>query len=110
MKKILPVVALFALSLTAIPVFSSPSWAQALPAASSQGVASSLQPFVDSHVLAGAVTLMACKDKVLSLEAVGYADIAAKRPMQIDDLFWIASMTKPITATALMMLWWTKAR
>ena len=44
------------------------------------------------------------KDKVLSLEAVGYADIAAKTPMQTDDLFWIASMSKAMTAAALMML------
>jgi len=35
---------------------------------------------------------------------VGYADIAAKKPMRTDDLFWIASQSKPITATALMML------
>ena len=41
-----------------------------------------LQPFVDNHSLAGAVTLVADKDKVLSLEAVGFADIAAKKPMR----------------------------
>jgi CubicO group peptidase (beta-lactamase class C family) len=45
------------------------------------------------------VTLVASKDKVLSLEAVGYADVAAKRPMRTDNLFWIASMTKSMTAT-----------
>ena len=93
-----------ALLLAAIQVPSPLSWAQTPPAASPKGVASSLQPFVDNHVLAGAVTLVASKDKILSLEAVGYADIAAKKPMQTDNLFWIASMTKPITATALMML------
>ncbi len=67
-------------------------------------IAAALQPFVDSHALAGAVTLVASKDKVLSLDAVGYADIDAKKPMQVDNLFWIASMSKPMTATALMML------
>ena len=67
-------------------------------------IADSLQPFVDSHTLAGAVTLVASKDRVLSLEAVGYADVAAKTPMKTDDLFWIASMSKPMTAAALMML------
>ena len=50
------------------------------------------------------MTLVADKDKTLSLEAVGYADLAAKKPMQVDNLFWIASMTKPITATAVLML------
>ncbi len=67
-------------------------------------IADSLQPFVDSNTLAGAVTLVASRDKVLSLEAVGYADVAAKTPMKTDNLFWIASMSKPMTATALMML------
>lgn len=67
-------------------------------------IAPLLQPFVDEHVLAGAVTLVANKDTILSLEAVGYADVAAKKPMRTDDLFWIASMSKPIAATAVMML------
>ncbi len=67
-------------------------------------IAESLQPFVDNGNLAGAVTLVATKDKVLSVDAVGYMDVAAKTPMRPDALFWIASMNKPITASALMML------
>jgi CubicO group peptidase (beta-lactamase class C family) len=67
-------------------------------------IAPVLQPFVDSHSLAGAVTLVASKDKVLSLEVVGYEDIARKKPMTADSVFWIASMSKPITGTALMLL------
>lgn len=63
-----------------------------------------LQPYVDRHELAGAVTLVVSKDSVLSLEAVGYADVAAKKNMWTDAIFWIASMSKPITAAALMML------
>jgi CubicO group peptidase (beta-lactamase class C family) len=73
-------------------------------AVSAQSVSSNLQPFVDRHVLAGAVTLVASPDKVLSLEAVGFADIAANKPMATDALFWIASQSKPMTASALMML------
>jgi CubicO group peptidase (beta-lactamase class C family) len=85
----------------ALPIF--------LPAALAQEqapkpIASKLQPFVDSHVLAGAVTLVASRDKVLDLETVGYADVGAKKPMAANSLFWIASMSKPITAAALMML------
>lgn len=67
-------------------------------------IAPVLQAFVDSHSLAGAVMLVANKDKVLSLETVGYADVAEKKPMKADSLFWIASMSKPITGTALMLL------
>ncbi|HLJ55910.1 MAG TPA: serine hydrolase domain-containing protein [Chthonomonadaceae bacterium] len=64
----------------------------------------SVQPFVDSHSLAGAVMLVADKDHVLDVEAAGYSDVAARTPMKTDALFWIASQSKPITATALMML------
>jgi len=67
-------------------------------------IADVLRPYVDRSELAGAVTLVASRDKVLSLEAVGYADVAAKKPLRTDALFWIASMSKPIAATALMML------
>ena len=63
-----------------------------------------MQPFVDRHALAGAVVLVADKNKVLSLEAVGSADVAAGKPMGQDALFWIASQSKPMTATAFMML------
>ena len=69
-----------------------------------RNIATALQPFVDRHTLAGAVTLVATKDKVLDLEAVGFADIAAKKLLRTDALFWIASQSKPMTATALMML------
>ncbi len=72
--------------------------------AHSAGVIHDLQPYVDSHTLAGAVTLVASKEKILDLEAIGFADVAAKRPMTTDSLFWIASMSKPMTSTALMML------
>ncbi|HJT34882.1 MAG TPA: serine hydrolase domain-containing protein [Pirellulales bacterium] len=72
--------------------------------ASCAEVLAALQPFVDRHELAGAVALVADKDRVLSVDAVGYADIAGQKPMRSDALFWIASQSKPITATALMML------
>lgn len=75
-----------------------------MAAADPIGVADVLRPYVERHELAGAVTLVASKDKFLSLEAVGYADIAADKSMQTDAIFWIASMSKPITATAVMML------
>ena len=67
-------------------------------------IASHLQPLVDRHELAGAVMLVADKDKILAHETVGFADVATKKTMQKDSLFWIASQTKPMTATALMML------
>ncbi len=101
--KTLPTLAFLGLVFVAVSA-SDLARAQPSSAESPKGIAASLQPFVDSHTLAGAVTLVASKDKVLSLEAVGYADLAAKKPMRTDNLFWIASMSKPITAAALMML------
>src|SRR3954466_6856748 len=92
------------LALLAVPLSASPPRAIADPPAPSKGIAAVLQPFVDDHTLAGAVTLVATKDKVLDVEAVGFPAVAANEPMRADSLFWIASQSKPITAAALMML------
>jgi CubicO group peptidase (beta-lactamase class C family) len=71
---------------------------------SAADLASVVRPFVDRHELAGAVMLVASKDKVIDIESVGYADLEHNKPMPLDALFWIASQSKPMTATALMML------
>ncbi|MGY8730518.1 MAG: serine hydrolase domain-containing protein [Pirellulales bacterium] len=63
-----------------------------------------LQPFVDKHELAGAVALVANKDRVLSVESVGFKDIDARNKMSNDAMFWIASQSKGMTATAVLML------
>jgi CubicO group peptidase (beta-lactamase class C family) len=67
-------------------------------------VAARMRQFVDEQVLSGAVTLVAQHGQNVSLNAIGLADMATSRPMRSDTLFWIASMTKPITATAVMIL------
>jgi CubicO group peptidase (beta-lactamase class C family) len=67
-------------------------------------VSDSLQPFVEKNQLAGAVVLVASSEKVLTVETVGFADREAKNTMKPDAMFWIASMTKPMTAAALMMM------
>jgi CubicO group peptidase (beta-lactamase class C family) len=69
-----------------------------------RGPSAALVPFVENGSLAGAVTLVADKDKVLSLETVGYSDVKEKTPIKPDAVFWIASMSKPITSVGLMML------
>ncbi|HEY5313923.1 MAG TPA: serine hydrolase domain-containing protein [Pirellulales bacterium] len=68
------------------------------------GMDGALRPFIDEHVIAGAVVLVTGKDHVLDLEAIGYSDLATRKPMQTTDLFYIASMTKCFTSAALMML------
>jgi CubicO group peptidase (beta-lactamase class C family) len=54
--------------------------------------------------VAGAVTVVVAKGEVLHRGATGLADVAAGRPMGTDALFWIASMTKPATGAAVLML------
>jgi CubicO group peptidase (beta-lactamase class C family) len=93
-----PLVVFFTALVIAAPAVAEP------PSRGEKTLAAALQPFVDEHTLAGAVVLVASKDRVLTVEAVGYEDVAAKKPMKADSLFWIASQSKPITAAALMML------
>jgi CubicO group peptidase (beta-lactamase class C family) len=69
-----------------------------------EAVNSTMQSFADAHEIAGAVTLVADEERVLHLSATGLANIGSQQPMKTDSLFWIASMTKPITATAVMMM------
>ncbi len=54
---------------------------------------------------AGAVTMIARRGKVVYARAVGMSDREANRPMSLDTIFRICSMTKPITSVAAMMLY-----
>lgn len=63
-----------------------------------------MKKFIEEKEIAGSVTVVTDGDKILSLSADGMADIGEKKPMAEDSLFWIASMSKPITATAVMMM------
>jgi len=85
-------------------LLSLPFGSAFLQAQTAERLVAGVQPFVDRQELAGAVMLVADKDKVLAAEAVGWSDMAAQKPMQADSMFWIASQSKPITAAALMML------
>jgi CubicO group peptidase (beta-lactamase class C family) len=77
---------------------------QAWGADSFVAVSNAMQECIAKQEAAGVVTLIATRDKVLNLQAAGLADIAAKAPMRTDTICWIASMTKPITATAVLIL------
>ncbi len=64
-----------------------------------------MQGYIDRNEAAGVVTLVARHGKVAHLSALGYRDKENKAPMTEDTVFRIASMTKPITSIALMMLY-----
>src|SRR5712692_6914430 len=67
-------------------------------------IATALKADVDKGRLPGAVVAVARKGKLVYYEAVGYRDKAANAPMTKDTIFSIASMTKPMTSVALLML------
>ena len=64
-----------------------------------------LQEYIDAKKAPGFVTAIARKGQIVHYEACGYQDIENKIPMEKDAIFRIYSMTKPITAVALMMLY-----
>jgi CubicO group peptidase (beta-lactamase class C family) len=64
-----------------------------------------MQGVVDRHEAGGIVTLVAREGRVVDVNAVGFQDIESKRPMRPDTIFRIASMSKPITSVAVMMLY-----
>jgi CubicO group peptidase (beta-lactamase class C family) len=68
------------------------------------GIGTAMQEMIAKNEIAGAVTAVVTRDKILHFETTGFADVAAKRPMRADTLFWIASMTKPVTGAAILML------
>lgn len=81
-----------------------PSAEPEFDAAGLQRISERMTEFVKRGQIAGAVTLVATPDKVVHLEAVGKTGPTTDRAMKPDSLFRIASMTKTVTATALMQL------
>jgi CubicO group peptidase (beta-lactamase class C family) len=85
----------------------------AVPAAESVGISSErlgrlhqgMQAFVERHEAGGIVTLVAREGKVVDVHASGFLDVESRTPMKTDAIFRIASMTKPITSVAVMMLY-----
>ena len=63
-----------------------------------------MQRYVDRKTLAGIVTLVARRGRVVHFEKYGYQDLETGKPIELDTIFRIYSMTKPITSVALMML------
>ena len=59
---------------------------------------------VESKRIPGAVLLLARKGKTASLDAVGFQDRRSQTPMKAESIFRIASMSKPITSVAAMIL------
>ena len=63
------------------------------------------QKAIADNQIPGVVALVARRGKIVYYKAFGMADNEAKRELKRDDIFRIASQSKAITATAVMMLW-----
>ncbi len=63
-----------------------------------------LRQYITANEIAGAVTLVATPDRIIHLDATGNASLDPREPMRTDSIFWIASMSKPVLATLLLML------
>jgi len=70
-----------------------------------KNIGTKLQQYVDAERAAGFVTLVARDSEVVHFEACGFRDAKQRLPMELDTIFRIYSMTKPITSIALMMLY-----
>jgi CubicO group peptidase (beta-lactamase class C family) len=96
------------------PAAARPAAARSLPTALPESVGVSaerldrlhkgMQAYVDHHDVSGTVTLIAREGKIVDVHANGFQDVENRKPMQIDTIFRVASMTKPITSVAVMML------
>ena len=63
-----------------------------------------IQRAIDAKQISGAVTVVARRGRVAHFEARGLMDLETNAPMRKDAIFPIASMTKPVTAVAILML------
>lgn len=102
------------ISLLLIPVLAWPLAAAGVPAGKAEDAGMSperlrriheaVQRHIDAGEISGAVTLVARRGRIAHFEAHGLMDIESKRPMEKDAIFRIASMSKPITGVAVMMM------
>ena len=102
---IMPAVfALLTLPLSAASIQTTKPEEIGLSAERLQRVHEAVQRHIDAHDISGAVTVVARDGRLAHFEAHGLMDIDSKKAMSKDALFWIASMSKPITGTAILML------
>src|SRR4051812_22359808 len=78
------------------------SWTQAAaPNGKIGSIDDALNPFIKKNEIAGAVPMVVTKDAVPHLGAIGESARPTHTAMKTDDIFWIASMTKPITGVCI---------
>src|SRR4051794_3952174 len=69
-----------------------------------QRVTDVIKSYIDSGQISGAVTMVSRRGRIAHFEAQGLMDIESKAPMRKDAIFRMASMSKPVTGVAILML------
>lgn len=69
-----------------------------------KAIAARIAEMIDKNEIPGAITVVATRNGISHFGVTGYADPAKSVPLKKDSIFWIASMTKPVTAVAVMMM------
>jgi CubicO group peptidase (beta-lactamase class C family) len=97
-------VLLLAVALTAAALPASKPEEVGLSSERLQRINQLVQRYIDQGQITGAITMVSRKGRVAHFEAIGQMDLEAKAPMRKDAIFRIASMSKPITGVAILML------
>lgn len=97
-------VLVLAVALTAASLPSDKPEAVGLSTERLQRINQAIQRYIDDGQISGAITMVWRRGKVAHFEAQGQMDLEKKTPMRKDAIFRIASMSKPITAVAILMM------
>jgi CubicO group peptidase (beta-lactamase class C family) len=97
-------VAVLAVALTAASLPSDKPEAVGLSTERLQRIGQMMQGYIERGQITGGITMVSRRGKVAHFEALGQMDLEAKTPMRKDAIFRIASMSKPITGVAILML------
>ncbi|MCG9133056.1 beta-lactamase family protein [Candidatus Poribacteria bacterium] len=70
-----------------------------------EGIRPVMQGYIDHGRIAGILTVVARREKIVHFETIGMRDVENNKPIEADTIFRIHSMSKPITSVAVMMLY-----
>jgi CubicO group peptidase (beta-lactamase class C family) len=97
-------VVLLGLSLTAAVVANGKPEDVGMSSDRLQRINDVVHQYIASNQISGAVTVVARRGRIAHFEANGLMDIESKTPMRKDAIFRMASMSKPVTGVAILML------
>ena len=97
-------VAVIALAVTAAAAPAGKSEDLGLSTERLQRIGQVFKRYIDEKQIAGGISVVTRKGRVAHFETHGMMDLESKAPMRKDAIFRMASMTKPVTGVAVLML------